>query len=188
MPRPRLKQHKLYLLYRIYCVGAIIAWNATALLWGLSQAATPRDTPNYLSEALPFLLMIPIILPALFMACNLAVFPFEFSVFGPYERTPFPNEVPILKQSWLGGRVSWFSGGAPIFTWVIYASGIGISILGIGKVFIPVDCIVELRPGLIGYTLRHNSPELRNPVTLPTYDLFEAVQGIMRRPHLNSVV
>jgi hypothetical protein len=78
------------------------------------------------------------------MLGNLLVFPFEFSMFGPCERTLFPDEVPVVRQSWSFGRISWFSGRAPVFTWVVYPSGIGISVFGIGKVFVPVECIVDL--------------------------------------------
>jgi hypothetical protein len=179
MSRAKLKQHKRYLFYRVYCLGAIIAWNATALLWGCSQSLTHRFTQSYLREGLPLLMMIPITLPALFLLSNLRAFPFEFSVFGPCERTPLPKEEPILKQSWLGGRVGWAYGG---ITWSIYTSGIGVSILGAGKAFVPVEHIAELRPSFLsGYILRHNSPELRNPVTLPSYELVEALQSLMSK-------
>lgn len=178
MSSPKLKRHKRYLFYRVYCLGTIVTWNATALLWGCSQSATRGYTQNYLKEGLPLLLMIPITLPALFLLSNLRAFPFQFSVFGPYERTPLPNEEPILKQSWLGGRVGWAYGG---IAWKVYTSGIGVSILGAGKAFIPVEHIVGLHPGFWGYILQHNSLELRNPVIIPTHEVFEAAQNIMSR-------
>jgi hypothetical protein len=137
---------------------------------------------NQLNEALSFLLIFLVMLPVPFMLGNLVMFPFEFSIFGPYERTPFPKEKPILKQSWSWGGVSWFYITLPIIIWRVYASGIGISILGVSKVFIPVGNIVQLQSNFIrGYKLWHSSPDLRNPVTLPNETVFKAVQDIMSR-------
>jgi hypothetical protein len=180
MSSQRLKRHRRYYLYRIYPFVALIVW-LTIGLWGFPPSTTPAYTPNYLHETTSSFVIFLTFLPAPFMLGNLMVFPFEFSMFGPYERTLFADEVPIVRQSWSFGRISWFSGRAPVFTWIVYPSGIGIAVFGIGKVFVPVECIVDLRPNSRGYILRHNSPELRNPVTIPAREVFEAVQVIISR-------
>jgi hypothetical protein len=177
MSKPRVKQHKRYLLYRAYCIGAIVFTYGAPLAWGCSTAMTPRNTTVCLSEVAPLLLIIPISLPALFLLSNLRAFPFDYSVFGPYERTPFPNGTPILQQSSLGGRVGWAYGG---ITWCVYPSGIGVSVFCAGRAFVPVENIIELRSGFLsGRVLRHNSPELRNPLVLPSDELFEAIQDVV---------
>ena len=48
-----------------------------------------------------------------------------------------------------------------------------------GRVFIPAEHIVELKAGRFGgYTLRHDSPEIRNPVCFRDAQLFDAIVRI----------
>ena len=170
MPEPTLKSHRLYWFYRLYCVAAIVGWNAAGF-WDFAHEFKP---PTYMPS------MVPIFLPALFMVFNWSVFPFKFSVFGVYKRTPFPEGEPLLRVSGSWGKIGWFRATVPFFTWSVYASGVGISILGVGKVFIPVECITELRSGRWWgrCKLLHDSPEVRSPVALPK-EVFEAAQRIM---------
>jgi len=116
------------------------------------------------------------------MVMSLFVFAFEFSIFGPLERSPFPNEKPVLKENGTWGQIGLFRGTFPFFSWHVFPSGLGISIFGIGKVFIPAEQIKGLseETGLKffkgRYILKHSSPELLNPVYLPNSRLFEALK------------
>lgn len=175
MLQGKLKTHKRYIVYRAYCIVMVIVWNAIGL-WEFTEGISKKTAPQYIP------LLIPFMLPALFMVFSWAVFPWDYSIFGRYERTPFPSGEPILKYRSSWGKISWFHASIPFFTWSVYTSGLCIAIFGVGKVFIPVENIVELKSGFIrGYKLRHNCPELRNPVTLPNKRVFEAIQDILKR-------
>jgi len=89
---------------------------------------------------------------------------------------------PVLTKRGSWGKISWFHASIPFFSWSVYRSGVGISIFGVGKVFIPADNIIDMASGFFkGYKLRHNSPELRNPVTLPSKKVYEALEDILKR-------
>jgi hypothetical protein len=64
----------------------------------------------------------------------------------------------------------------------IFDSGIGISILLAGKAFISVEHIVNWRRSFFGdYILHHDSPELRNPLILPSGEIIVAVQDMISK-------
>lgn len=174
MPQDKLKMHKNYIFYRLYGILAILVWNA-ACLWEFTRGF-PHGPPKYI------FMVLPIMLPAMFMGFNLSVFPLKFSVFGPYERTSFPNEPSIIEKRASSGRISWFHASIPFFTWIVFPSGLGIKIFGVGSGFIPVEQMTQLQQKFLqGYELKHNSAEIRSPIVLPSKDIFEAVQVIMRR-------
>jgi hypothetical protein len=173
MDEPRRKPHKRYLFYRAYCLAAMLAWNATGLLGLFGQLEFQRCLTHLM------LAMVPLFLPALFMAMSLAVFPFRFSIFGAYERTPLPAERPTYRRSLSHGGVWWFRASVPFVTWTVFPSGLGISILGIGTAFLPAEQITELKQGLFSRVLRHTSPELRNPVYMPGRRLAREVTAIL---------
>ena len=167
---PRLKPNKRYIFYRVYWIFVFVLWNGMAFLKDFNLS------PIYI------LLMFPLVVPAIHLTFSLLAIPFKYSVFGPYERTPFPQEEPLLKQRGAGG-VGWFLYNPlnPIFNWYIFNSGLGVSILGLGKVFIPAEQIVSMQQDfLYNYKLIHKSPEVRNPIGLPI-TIFEAVQNLVKR-------
>lgn len=167
----RIKSHKRYIFYRVYCIIAIAVWNIVGF-WMMFH----KMTPQYI---LP---MIPLILPAIFLVFDFAISPFKFSVFGMYEKTSFPQEGPLFTQKYSWGQIGWFHASIPFFSWYVFPSGLGISIVGSGKTFIQIDNIVAVRKYFLqGYKLTHNSPELRNPVILPTKRVFEALQDVAQR-------
>ena len=182
MMQARLKAGKKYVFCRVYCLIAVVAWN----FFGIFGAS---KTPPYVMVFLMPVFMV-IIVPAIFMVINWGVFPWQYSTFGQYERTSLPQGPPIFENGGSWGKIALVHASMPFFTWSVYPSGLGISILGIGKVFLPIEQITELKSGFLGCKLRHTSPELRNPVTLPK-KVFEAVlelktRGNAKSIHLNS--
>ena len=119
----------------------------------------------------------------LVMLFNLGAFTYDYSVLGRYKRTPLPDEAPILKQRGRFGRVGYLWMTSPLITWILYPSGLGIIMFGVGKAFIPIKNIVEVKvdktfpyPFWPPYEVLHNSPELNNPIILPNRKLFDTLQ------------
>lgn len=166
MRQEKTKSHLRYIFYRAYCIIVIGMWNVFGF-WMLLHKTTPE----------PLLKMVPLILPAIFLLESIAIFPFKFSVFGRYERTPLPQEKPLLIQKYSWGQIKWFHASPPFFNWYVYPSGLGISIIGCGKFFILTEDIVSIEKYFLqGYKLIHNSPEVRNPIIFPGKRIFEALQ------------
>ncbi|MFC1870874.1 hypothetical protein ACFLYF_00505 [Chloroflexota bacterium] len=131
-----------------------------------------------------FGILTPFFVAGVFMIIGLFVFPFDFGIFGPLERTMFPDGEPILKIRGSSGKIGAFRASFPLFTWYVYHSGLGISILGFGKVFIPKEQKKSLseQKGLSSrmgrYKLTHNSPEIYDPVSFSDDRLFQTLEGI----------
>jgi hypothetical protein len=167
--KPKLKSHKRY-LFIIYCLGILFIW-PTGLFWIALQG-------YYQYFNLYILVMVPFDLIAVLMLMSLVISPFKYSIFGPYQRRPFPNDKPLLEKS-TGGRISLMSVYGPLIKFVVFPSGLGISFFGIGKVFIPTQYFTKINPHFSGnYKLEHNSSEVRSPIIFNSKDLYEALQKL----------
>jgi len=73
----------------------------------------------------------------------------------------------------MGG--GWFT--MPLITWIVFPSGLGVSIAGMGKVFIHASEYTFFRYGKwiirSGCWLEHSSPELNGPVFIPGNDIIK---------------
>ncbi len=167
--KPELRSRKRY-FFMIYCIAFIFA-GTLGPIWMILN--------GYMEYITIYALVVaPLDLIAVLMLLSLAISPFSYSIFGPYKRTPFPNEMPLLEKS-TGGRISLFHVSGPLIKYVVYPSGLGISILGTGKTFIPTQYITDIKPHFLNrYKLKHNSPELRNPVIFNNRELYEALQKL----------
>jgi hypothetical protein len=130
------------------------------------------------------LIAFPMTVPAFLMFLTLGGFRFPYSVFGPYKRTPLPREEPVVADKTMRGRVGlvwWGLGGTSAFVWAVYSSGLGIRIPWCGKAFIPFELFRSLRRQRVksGYRLVHDSPEVRNPVYIPSRKVVKGIQQIM---------
>ncbi len=178
----RLKHHKRYLFYRIYTPVVWVSFCIFVIFWWISVATNKEPSA---SQMIAFGILFPCFGAAVFMIMNLFVFPPEFGIFGTLERDHFPSEQPILKITGSWGIVGLLRATTPFFSWRVYPSGLGISILGIGKVFVPKQQIKRLskQKGLSFFTARykllHNSPELYNPVYFGDSKLFEALRVLL---------
>lgn len=163
------KEHKWYWFFRIYCFVVIVVWN----VYFFTQMENSKP-----SVYLPFL--FPVLIPAIFMLFSIFVFPWKYSLFGEFERTKFPEETPILHNPCSYGKIAFFHGTIPFFSWTVFPSGLGISILGVGKVFIPARNIQKLESGFfLSYVLTHNCPEVYNPIYV-SKGVYDALRDITR--------
>ncbi len=132
---------------------------------------------KWTSTVLPATLLL--FVPAMIIAFSVFAFPIKYSLFGTRKRTLFPEEAPIKEERHTWGRVGFFYASIPFFRWTVFPSGLGIVAIGIGRAFIPIKEIVTLRTcSSGGYELLHSSPELRNPVILPSKRIFESLQSL----------
>ena len=110
--------------------------------------------------------------PTVFMLLNLAAFPFDYSVFGRYRRTPPPEDEPLAEED-CGAQVGSFRG------WCVaslYTTGLGLRLPPYGPAFLPFAHIVAVERGWFRTTLHHTWPEIRTPISLPRglYERFQA--------------
>ena len=169
MKTPVEKKSKRYLFNFVYCVVVVAIWNYV----GIFVLAFEKNNNDL--DYIPFIMM-PFVIPAIFMVFNLAVFPFKYGCFGKYERTPSPNEKPIYAIASTSGRIGIFQGTMPFFSYKVFSSGFEISILGVGKAFIFFHDFKEIKGGFLGYKIKHKSPEVRNTIALPNKEIFEVVK------------
>lgn len=154
------KKSKFYILYRIEILIACLGIVAIIIL--LSNLDTGRYINGHIFKAIIITEAILVCLtgPAFF---SLWMFPFDYSILGSYERTPFPtDEEPIDVSN------AAISTNIPI-TLKVYPSGLGVDIFIAGKVFIPKEKIMSIEPlkDVISalyisdvYSLIHKSPEI----------------------------
>ena len=157
MQQANRKRHRRYLFYRAYCVTVAVAWNVAGFV-------LLTEDPH---AGLVFFILVPVVIPAIFMLSNLMAFRFPFSVFGPLERTPAPPEPPLqqIRETW--GAINFLLAAFPWCAWKLYQGGIAFSVFGIGTGYVPFDEFVQVEASRLGPTIRHNSPEVRSPLHLP---------------------
>lgn len=168
---PKRKPRWRYWLPRAYCILGVLTLVATC------AASSANDRLAVLVAAWAFLFMVPF----LWMAMNVFVFPIKYSMLGPYARTPFPNGPPV----WSGNALSTIGVFFPKnwhLPWCVYPSGLGVSILGFGRAFIPLDQIIAVnRSRRGGCRVKHASPELMSPIAFHSADMFAALQHVLER-------
>ena len=153
------------MFYRVFCVVTIAAWNGVGL-YSLSHDRSPA----------PMLWLLPVLVPALFLSFSLGAFRFPFSAFGRYVRTPLPTSQPLVIDRRSSGIVGHMSATVPFVSWFLFAEGIGFSVLGVGDGFIPLHLIRRTADRTFyGFTVWHDSPEVRSPVVLPSKRLRAAL-------------
>jgi hypothetical protein len=174
--KPNQKSHKWYLFYRFFIAITLIGM----LVWGVSWIADSiaSRAPSVV-QLIGLGILIPCFMIAAFMLMSLIVFPFKFSILGNLERTPFPNEQPVLRKTGTWGRIGLFRATIPFFNWILFPSGLGISIPGIGKVFIPINRLHLNKTSKSfsnNYQIIHDSPEVHGPIYLPDEILLERLR------------
>jgi hypothetical protein len=169
------KPNKLYLLYRIYAIVVFLT-GITINGWVL------------LHKHFYWLivLLLPFVLPAFFLTLSLAAFRFNYSAFGCLQNTLPPNE-PILEQArTTGGRIGWLSISG-LLTWSVYPSGLGFSVPFVGKGFIPVSDISNMRKGvgmLAIYMIAHTNPEVRSPLIVRNTNIYQRLAQLFAAEQL----
>lgn len=170
--------NKNYLIFRVvFIVFTLLLYSSYILnmVWQDYEIAEPLNT-----------WIVALVLPPyVFMFFNLLVFKFNYGIFGRFKRTSIPAEAPLIKDIHSYGVAGFLSASVPFFTWSVYPSGLGINILLIGRGFIPIEKIIKVQKINVIlcdlYRIKHNSPEIRNPVIMPSKKLFDTLQGLVSK-------
>jgi hypothetical protein len=166
MPDVRPHTHKLMASERshahIYC--SVYAAIVFPVWWAACIADFRSDlVTNYA------LWVVPVFIPALFMAFNLMAFSWSYSAFGPLRRTAEPTAEPLEVASATSGQVGLLTATAPFFSWRLYSDGIAFTSRGVDTGFVPLSLVTRTKPRLFGgYSVWHSSPEIRSPLGLPS--------------------
>lgn len=158
-----------YIFYRGYCIAVVLAWNVT----GFARMAR-NEPPGW-----EWVVMFPLIFPAIFMIFSAGAFRFQYSAFGPRVRTPLPSQQPLESAS-SGGIVGWANASTPFITWMVYPAGVGFRFIGIGKGFVPFSNVTKFRRGIFGgCVVYHNNQEIRSPLRIPSWKIRRALEAAM---------
>jgi hypothetical protein len=123
------------------------------------------------------------LIPLLGIVFNLAVFTWPYSVVGTLTRTSFPSDAPVAVFPGCWGRVGNLRVSLLGATWLVFESGIGFQIACIGNGFLPLQAILAWNKRRIGYTVYHNSPEVRGPIAMPESVYTALAQAMSRGNH-----
>jgi len=124
------------------------------------------------------------------MVVSLFVFPIKYSVFGPYARTPLPDEKPIWAGESAGAVGHIGVSGDFISTtgslasymarWRVFRTGVAFKLGWFGSGFVHCDQFVSFTETYGGrWVLEHTSPELTRPLAFRKKELVAAVKRIM---------
>jgi hypothetical protein len=162
-PFYREKVHRRYLFYRFYFSIALLVWFVFIPYEAIIIAS--KNNRYWVSDELVFL--IPFVVPALYMLMDVGLFRFPYSILGKYMRTPIPGESRLYSKQ---------EGFA---AYGLYPSGLSISLpFGI-RGFLPFELISGIEPEAIRgyrYSIRHSSPEFREPIRVRSLELIAALK------------
>ncbi len=119
--------------------------------------------------------------PWLGVIFNVCAFPWSYSVLGRLTRTSFPSEEPVAAFHGCWARVGNLRMTWPCASWLVFSSGLGMRIDIIGKAFLPLETILAWEQRWIGYTVYHNSPEVRSPLAMPEKVYTALAQAMSRK-------
>jgi hypothetical protein len=162
-PQNLRKPRWSYLFFRCYCLAVLLFWNG----YGLYELLTDRLEPS-------FTYLEPLVIPAILLCLNLLAFPFKYSVFGAFKRTPWPDEPPLCSRRSSEGRIFLMRGG---FKWYAFSSGLGFRIFGFVKGFIPYCHINSVRKRSRWCVLDHSWPEVRRTVWISDKEICALVSS-----------
>jgi hypothetical protein len=109
---------------------------------------------------------LPLLLPAIFLIFSATVFKFPYSAFGKLKRTQ-PSQNLIDSDLSFTGEIGGFQARGPFISWSLYPDGIGFSVIGVGKGFVPFSVVDSIKQGKFsGCTVVHSSPEVRSPLVI----------------------
>jgi hypothetical protein len=166
--QPRLKTHRRYLVYRVFAPVAVVGWNALMF----SEPAHPQP-------AVLFIAVLFLLLPALMMIFSWAAFPWSYSIFGALERTPIPDEPIALRVGPTSARIGLLSLRGPFVTLTVLQSGVGISILGGVRAFVPRGTMKSVSRGWLASSLEHTCAEIRSPIRFHNRELYGALAALV---------
>lgn len=166
---PRLLVSYVAAGFVLFVVGAILGW-------------------KYARWMTPFgVVWVLIFVGSYSMLVNPFVFPFKYSMFGPYRRTPLTTTRSIWSGTSRGAvgsvRIAGSFGSPGSFargSWRVHPSGIVVTVDWVGTGFVHRDHFVSLTETHGGrWVLEHASPEMASPIAFYNKDLAAAVNSIM---------
>lgn len=167
--------------YLSWRVGVPVAYAIFAA--GFAYAFVERSVTAFF--VVNFMLW-PFLLVTVVAVATAETFGFDYSVFGRYRRTSFPDEIPLHQMPFsyaIIGKV----GSGPTVTWLLYRGGVGIRVAVIGDVFLPLEEIeaIDIRGRAWGMMseMTHHCPEVRSPIGVPN-----KVAAIMGRYYPEKVL
>jgi hypothetical protein len=185
------KPNKWYLVFRvIFVVSSIVALicpyvHFFVLIWKKKKITISEL--SRIPKSLIFPMIISIILVGGIFLPDLMLFPFQYSLVGKYKRTPPPVEKTILKYHQNICRISRAGKGASLScNWKLYPSGLSISLLIDGKIFIPFQDMIDVKKSLENfnsdyYILNFNNPEFRShSIILPNAEIARVLKNKIR--------
>ncbi len=126
-------------------------------------------------------LAVPLMLPALFMTFSWAAFPLPYSVFGPLERSPVPDQPPHYTATGLSAQVGRLNLNGPFVQVDVLPAGLALRFFG-QSAFIARERFVACERLRFGRTkVVHDSPEIRSPLVIGDGRLADALDAVW--PH-----
>jgi len=170
-----------YWFCRLY---VLVLWPLMAMtfLTFLYEAAARNDTRLFVV----CMLWTPLMPPIIVMGFSLVAFPFDYSAFGKYIRSPSPaNETPIAVFPLSGILVRNRSRMPAALS--VFSSGLEIICYGaVGIAFLPLTDIELLERARWTTVVHHRCPEIRTPLTIPN-NVADALDEVMRIPYATAV-
>lgn len=154
----RLKPPYVYWFWRVYCP---VVWLA---LVGLAFVAVIQQNERLFAGMIAYMPFFAVVVLAVL---NFHAYPFEYSAFGKYRRTPLPLEQELAEIPFSWGYIGKLSTG-PGLKWTLFANGIGMQAYFLGAAFVPLDEIDAIVfDGFWTATIWHHCPEVRSPIKAP---------------------
>lgn len=176
VPQPIRKQHSRWLYYSL-ALGlpwlSVLALELAALFLGTWNFPAPLR-----GIVLAFLL-VPALVLVLGVVLGTRIFPWRYSVFGPWERTPPPKGFqPHVRLS--------VTPHHPNFIQHLNIGQEGMELtfnrLGTSRAFLPASSITSIGPATKwSYVVEHDSPEIESPL-LVSPEVGEAILAGLGRP------
>ena len=156
--------------WQVWLLRSLFGASLPLVAAGFALTARYWDEETF-SHRMPllFVALVPPMCVVTHVGRNLLMFPFDFSALGWRRRAKFPCErARMVVTSLLHGKVGPVFTATPKMTWYVFPTGLGIAILGHGKVFIPFSMIVEVTGNaFLGCRLIHSSEEVARRIVLP---------------------
>jgi hypothetical protein len=188
-PSTAVKQGKARFLLIAYVIIVAVVWNICCMIYMLTfipefvrvaQGHAP-GAPAFMIPPWPIIGLVPFVMPCVFWTASLLLFPARYSAFGPLLRTPMPSGPPIASSAFSAGRIGFFGGTAPFFSWQLFADGIGLTFHPGARAFVPFAAITSIQDGSMGgKRIVHTWPEVRGPIHIPAGAVADGVQAAQR--------
>lgn len=157
-----MKPPGLVIKHRLLATS-FLGWHAiNCVLWFTTMERNP-DAANPEFPVWLVLSTIPSVLGSLYYVFNLAFYKWDYSRLGKKALT-FPSTGGLLLElAHSYGCVGWLQGSIPFFGWTVFEDGLKVKMLGVGEAWVAREDMDQLKR----CKLKHHSPVIRGPLTMP---------------------